>query len=352
MKRVVLSVAAVALSAGMAQAADLIMQAPVIDNIVYASEVPPELYFSVEALALWRSSTDTVLWEDFDSSELISTRDIAGLGMGFGARFAVGGPIADEFGWQIAGLWAGPFSSEGNSIGTSDDLLNPIYSDPPTTGNYTFLNADDAFAMAFTESSSVGGLEASATFDMGEFRFLLGPRWIRYQASLGTVVYLDDDDFDGITDNIDRVDISSTNNLIGVQVGVEGMFPLFDDVSIGGRAAVGLYANHATLDRSYSADNGAAASPFTTASVSDSSSATGFAQSVELSPKVALAVTPNIDVSLGAMLLFLNGVDEPGTHLAGIGEDDGDDTALAADTPSFGNGVHFAGITLGVHGRF
>lgn len=68
-----------------------------------------------------------------------------------------------------------------------------------------------------------------------------------------------------------------------------------------------------------------------------------------------MAVTDNLDISLGAMLLFLNGVDEPGSHYAGIGEDDGSGpppTGLASDAPSLTNGVHFTSLTLGLHDRF
>ena len=349
MRRLLLSTAALAFGASVAQAADLITYAPpVVDNTAYAAETPSDFYFSAEALALWRSSTDTELWEDEGTLSLTSTRDIEGLGMGFGAKFTAGGPITDAFGWQVSGFWAGSFSSSGTSISPTEEL-NAIYTGNVTPGNHFFDNSQDAYALTFTESSSVGGLEASATYEMDGFRLLVGPRWIRYQSSLGTVVYDEEDDFLGADNGIDRVDITSTNNLIGVQAGIEGMYPLAGAISIGGRAAVGLYVNNATLERTFTADNGN--TPFNTDTVSSTTSTSGFAQSVELSPKVVMAVTENLDISLGGTLLYLNGVDEPGTHLAGIGEDDGTGE-LAADTPSLTNGVHFAGLTLGVQGRF
>lgn len=127
------------------------------------------------------------------------------------------------------------------------------------------------------------------------------------------------------------------------------MVPLADAISIGGRASLGIYANRATLDRSYSADNDQ--SPFATDAVSATSTATGFAASVETSPRVELAVTESIDVSLGATVLYLNGVDEPGTHFAGIGAPGGGG-GLASDSPSLTNTVHFAGVTVGLHGTF
>ena len=227
--------------------------------------------------------------------------------------------------------------------------MDAVYDDDVTPGNLHFSNSDTAYAMTMTENSSVGGLEASATYDMGAVRFLVGPRWIRYQSSLGTVVYDDENSFIGLGDDIDRVHISSTNDLFGVQAGIEGMFPVTDMISIGGRATVGIYANHATLDRHYSADD--TSSPFNTQSVSGSSSETGFAQSFEISPRVELAVSDNSSISIGGIFLMLNGVDEPGTHYAQIGADDTTGN-LAADSPVLNNGVHFAGLTLGVHGHF
>jgi hypothetical protein len=349
MKKLVLSVAVLALGATGAQAADLIIDSPVIDSTTYAVETPSEFYFSVEALALWRSSTDTELFLNDATVLLTTTRDLAGLGMGYGMRFSAGGPIADQFGWQVAGFWAGNFSSTGASLDPSEDI-QAIYAGTATPGNLGFPNSEDSYAMTFTESSSIGGLEASATFELGnDLRFFVGPRWLRYQASLVTAAFDDSTDFAGLDDDIDRVDISSTNDLFGVQLGVEGMVPLFDAVSIGGRAAVGLYANNATLDRTFSADDGE--TPFILNPESNTSSVVGFAQSLELSPKVAFAVTDGLDISLGATLLYLNGVDEPGTHLTGIGAV-GVGGAMAADTPTLTNGVHFAGLTLGLNGRF
>jgi hypothetical protein len=128
------------------------------------------------------------------------------------------------------------------------------------------------------------------------------------------------------------------------------MFPVFDTVSFGGRAAAGVYVNYSALSRTSTTDE-PGLSPFGADSVTSNSSATGFATSVELSPKVALSVTDDLEVSLGGTFLWLNGVDEPGSHYQGIGEDD-TSGELAADTPRFNNGVYFGGLTVGVQGRF
>jgi hypothetical protein len=300
-------------------------------------------------MALWRSSTDTELYDT--GTALVSTRDIAGLGMGYGARFTVGGPIVDQFGWQVGGFWGGSFSSSGTVIDDNEDI-DAVYDNNGGPGNLSFAPADSAYAATFSESSSVGGLEASGTYAVVDgVKLFFGPRWIRYQAALNTAFFEEQADFEGTTNRIHRVAISSTNDLLGVQAGVEAMFPVFDNVSFGGRAAAGVYMNYSTLSRTVRTDDPGNLAPFGVASVTSTSSATGFATSVELSPKVALAVTDNLEVSLGGTFLWLNGVDEPGPHYQGIGVDDGSGN-MAADTPRFNNGVNFAGITVGLQGRF
>lgn len=228
--------------------------------------------------------------------------------------------------------------------------FHSTYTDAVTPGNLFFESSDNAYALRQTETSALISGEVNATFESANYGFFFGPKIYRYSSALRTDVYDEQDDYDGLDDDIDTVDISSTNTLVGAHLGISGMYDLNDWVSIGGRAAIGLYTNFSALDRSYS-DHGSGYSAFATSSVSSSSNTTGFAQSLELSPKVDVALTNNLDLTMGATFLYLNGVDEPGQHYEGIGGDNGLGT-LAADTPSTKNGVGFSGLSLGLKGRF
>jgi len=319
--------------------------------MMYASDVPSDFYFSLEAVAMGRSGTDTELYFDATSTSNVSTRDLAAsLGWGGGMKFSVGGNIDGAWGFDLSGLGVGSFTASALLEHSNDDI-NAIYSDTVTAGNLDFSNSEDAHAIRLSESSELASIEASATYDMGGFKLFFGPRLLRYQASLGTIIYDELGDLQGTDNGIDTVNISSTNTLVGAQIGVSGMYALNDTFSVGGKAALGLYANYSTLNRSYN-DGGSGNSPFTAGgAVSSTSSATGFAQSIEISPRINVALTDNLDLTLGTTWLWLNGVDEPGTHYTGIGAAGGGG-GLAADSPTFANGVNFGGVTAGLHGQF
>jgi hypothetical protein len=331
-----------------ASAASLIVQP--VPPVMYASELPSDLYFSFEAIAMGRSGTNTVLGQDNSTGPFLnfSTRDLAAIGFGGGAKFIVGGKLQDGWGFEMGGLVAGGFSSSGQRISVGGQLFG-AYSTAVTNANLVFNNAENAYAVTFTESSSLASFEASATYGTDGFGVFFGPKLISYKSSLGTAYFDDLNDFAGTDDQVDRINISSSNTLIGAQLGVVGMYDINEMFSVGGRAAVGLYANNAVLDRTYRA--GVNQFPFTTASQSSSASSTAFAQSVEISPKVDIALTSSLDFTLGATWLYLNGVDEPGKHYVGMGVNNGANT-LAADAPTFSNGVNFAGVSAGLHGKF
>lgn len=336
----------VAVAVGTTSAEDL-----VLPDAMYASELPSQFYFEAEAVALWRSGGDTELWGDNSTFDLVSTRDLGELSAGTGLRVTGGGAISGQLGWQVGGFWAGTFSAASTTVYPSSGRIRAWYDPLITPGNLAFSNSNDANAFSVEESSSIGGLEASATWDLDGVRLSAGPRWIHYEAALGTVAYDNMDSYNGIASNIDRMDIASVNDLLGLQVGLEGMWPVFERVSVGGRASLGIYANNATLDRTYAADDGS--SPFTSSTVSDTSTATAWAASLELAPEVRLALTEAIDLSFGATLLYLTGVDEPGTHFAAMGGDDGiGGIGLAEDGPSLTEGISFSGFRAGLHGHF
>ncbi len=343
MKRIYLSAALVALSTASAFA-------QAVPSSLYASDVPNDFHFSLEAMAIGKSQTNTPIAFDSVDSAFVGTRDILKSSHAGGLRFTFGKEIDGVWGIELHGMGSTGFGSTGLYI-DDNELLDAAYDTGGTAGNLFFSSSNSAYAVRVTESGSLGSLGANATYRLDEnFNLTFGPRVLRYQSGLRTMFYDEDDDLAGTDDGIDIVDINSTNTLVGTQIGVAGMLPLNDMVKLGGSAAVGLYANYATLNRSYS-DNGYGSSPFNTGSVSSNTTAVGFAQTVEISPKVDVALNDNLALTLGGTLLWVNGLDEPGTHYAGMGVDDGTGN-LAADTPRFGSSALFAGVTAGLKGTF
>jgi len=309
-----------------------------------------DVQFTMEALYMSRSALpNTLLGHDFGGGGTDVTTDgiSSALSAAPGARFGLSGDVMGSWGFDAGAFFSGSFGRTGSFEDPGEDLYSQ-YTPVQTPGNLFFDNSDQAEFVRSTENSFVGGGELNTTYDLGGLKLLFGPRSIYYSSSLSTYVADDTGALHGGTGN-DWVDISSNNLLLGGQLGIEGMFQANETFSFGGRATVGLYANVASLDRSYRADD--AGSPFSIQSVTATSHATGLAESIELSPKVAIAIAPKLDLTFGATLLMLNGVDEPGQHYAGIGAPGGGG-GLAGDPPAFHNGVNFAGLTVGVQGHF
>jgi len=324
-----------------AHAADLIIEPSSIEKDVIAA--PPAVTISLEALALWRwSDDDVVLGYNQTIDDLYTLDDTVDDSVGAGARLGIEFGIGDGWGFGLSGFYAG--SSQSGEIGSGTENLSTAYTANYDSDNLEFANSEDAFNMLVDRDWSLAGVDASASYALSDdFKVTFGPSWLRYANSLHTTVY----DEENTPYYIDDVNIESTNDLFGAKVGLEGMFAVTDAISFGGRVAVGAYYASQTLDRSYESLGGYD-SPFGTNYVDDSATADGFATSVEVSPKVALAVTDNVSLSLGGTFLWINGIDEATEHFGHLASDS---SGLAADTPN-STGVSFGGVTLGLAGKF
>lgn len=324
-----------------AHAADLIVEPSSIEKDVIAAT--PAVTISLEALALWRwSDGDVALGFNQTTDDTYTLDNTVDDGVGAGARLGIEFGLDNGWGFGISGLYAG--SSQSGEIGSGAEDLSAAYTRNFDPDNLRFDNSEDAFNMLVDQDWSLAGVDASASYALSDdFKVTFGPSWLRYANSLHTTVY----DEENTTSYIDDVNIESTNDLFGAKVGLEGMVAVTDAISLGGRVAVGAYYASQTLDRSYEATGGSG-SPFLTDYVEDSATADGFATSVEVSPKVALAVTDNVSLSLGGTFLWINGIDEAADHFGHLASDD---SGLAADTPN-STGVSFGGVTLGLTGKF
>lgn len=322
-----------------ARAADLPMS-PVEQQAVEASST---VTITIEALALKRWSDDVLLSYIADSDWELSTDDLAedyALGAAGSLSLSLGG------GWGVAlsGLYASG-SGSGELI-SGGQQLGATYSDDYSPGNLEFENSEVAFSMNADQQWTLAGVNVAATFDLGQHvKLSVGPAWLHYANSLHSNVL----DEENTSNYIDDVTITSTNDLYGGVVGLEATLPVTDTISIGGRIAGGVYLAHKALDRTYESQGGFD-SPFDSDLEQASSSVDEVATSVEFSPKVALAVSPNLSLSLGGTFLWLNGVDEASSHFQSIGTDDS--SGDLADEDPASTAVQFGGLTLGLTGTF
>jgi hypothetical protein len=321
------------------RAADLPMS-PVEQQVVEASST---VTITIEALAFKRWTDDVLLSYIADSDWELSTDDLAedyAPGLAASLYFAMDG----GWGVRLAGLYASG-SGAGEMI-SGGEQLGATYSDSYNPDNLVFQNSEGAFSMNADQQWSLAGVNASATIDLGAgAKVTVGPAWLRYANALHSTVV----ETEGDADNVDAVDISSTNDLFGGVVGLEAMLPVGDALTVGGRIAGGVYAAHKVLDRSYEAV-GLIDSPYVSDLMTDNSSSDGIATSIEIAPRAALAISPNISLTLGGSFIWINGIDESADHFQSLGTDNGPG-AIAEESPG-STSVTFGGVSLGLTGTF
>lgn len=310
--------------------------------------------FTMEALYMSRSAATNMflLHDDNLGTDVYSDGVATPFSMAPGGRFGMSADISGPWGVETDALFSGMFTRSGSYFDQSSDNLQLAYTGDVTTGYYDYDNSEDAQVLLFNEQSFLGSGEVNATYDLGGMKLLFGPRSIYYSSTFSSRVADDLSAYNLTSTGNDYIDITSANLLVGGQIGIEGMFKANDTFSFGGRATAGLYANFATLDRNYRADD-AFSSPYSGAlnPAHQIGTAMGLAESLELSPKVAVAITPKLDLTFGATAILLNGVDEARNHWATMGVQDGNG-AIASEAPAFHDGVNFGGVSIGLKGHF
>src|SRR5262249_49840182 len=108
---------------------------------------------------------------------------------------------------------------------------------------------------------------------------------------------------------VQHLDLELINNLVGVQLGAAARFPVGQTVSVGARAAIGLFANLVERQRIFQELQ--TGSEFT---LKDNKTWTRFSQAVEAAVDVAWEFMPNWVVSLGYQMLLLNDVSVAPSH--------------------------------------
>lgn len=268
--------------------------------------------FTLEGIALTR--------DDFENDNLIRTTagdpivfandlDIEWTG---GARAT----LESEFwghDWQLSAFFVAPEKSHDQFGDVSGTFL--------FNSEYTYF--DDLNADGNSRSAEIFGVETQWETWGAEFNWvkglmsglngILGVRYINFRDKLVTITFDEVNDFLGTDNDIDRVSITATNNLAGIQIGLEGEWNLFQDLNFGASLKGGVAANFAMRHRSFSSDNNILNLR------SDSIDETGFAQFAEFNPTLTFKFNESASLVVGGNVLWLNDISEASPHYATAG---------------------------------
>ena len=210
--------------------------------------------------------------------------------------------------WQASAFGAVPFNEHafvsdldfggvgGDNTSTTyavfDEVGVPDGDDPE---NSEFLHALDLDLQANLWGASFDWLRP-----IGKMDFVFGVRFIHYGEELRLVAF---DSAVQLAGNIgDRIAISVDNDMLGLQAGFQGMWNIWSFVAIGGNVKGGLAANFVDRSRSFSADNGDLVIPDFT----DNLDGTGFAQFVEVNPRIDIVLGQSETLTIAGTALWIN----------------------------------------------
>ncbi len=228
-----------------------------------------------------------------------------------------------------------------NATYDDDAHLNP-------GADVTTSNSDDLFALQIEIETNVGGAEGNYIYsvpieksnlieDVGLFA---GARFYYFKEKLNSIAFDGPNDFAGTDNDIDRVNIESSNFLVGPQIGIEASMKPNDYLSLGGRVFGGLFANFIERKKAFSSDDLGAANL-----ISDTQSGVAFSQAVGAAPRLAVRLLDQYGIqgylTVSGMILWMNGVSAAAEYYSTV--TDRADTKIRDD-----ENVLFYGGTVGL----
>jgi hypothetical protein len=273
----------------------------------------------------------------FSSDEL--DNDIAG-----GLRTTFSGRLFDNP-IEFSGLFIAPFVGEitksgfsqsaGNRTNTTyHEDLNPA-ADIATGGS----DSDRIYGLSIKHQTHLFGAEANLTGAFGMPGLLFGARGLYFGERLASVSYDNANSLPDVnTDNErDRTSTRVDNYMLGLQIGLQGMYEIAPGFSLGGSVKAGLYNNHMERHRTFNRDISGAASN----TMGDSISGDQLSQVVEVNPRLSVDLAPGVQLTAAGWFLWANNVSEALPHFSSAADRD--------DTDLRGNGdVYFYGGSLGL----
>jgi hypothetical protein len=279
-------------------------------------------YFMIEGLYLEKDDGDTLALTAPDGAGVFNliTDDVIELDGTGGAR-ATAQFVAFGHTWQASAFGVVSYDQDffvsnldvpGNN--TSTTYAEFVGGTDPSV-NEPF-NSDQLHALDLNLEAELWGAEFSWVKNLESYGFknvdlLVGVRYIHYGEDLGSVAFDESDDLPGgVFDNdIDSAFIGIDNDLVGLQVGLQGMWAVTSSISVGGSLKGGIAANFVDRERSYFGTGGGALPAF-----SDSHDDTGFAQFAEFNPRVDIALSETATLTIGGTVMWINETSRAASH--------------------------------------
>ncbi|THB65210.1 MAG: hypothetical protein D6E12_13160 [Desulfovibrio sp.] len=307
-----------------------------------------DLRIELEPLYLWRNSSseytmlyNTILpgsnvwpWRHFNTGQIQAPA-------GIGFQGDVTWQLSDFFAIQVGGFWTPEISTSGTQFDPNEPNgggTDAVYNRSPGNDLNTWAS-QGLQSLEYTFDSQIWGLEANLRGNLGDdlpwLELYLGYRYISYYEELGTVAYDDLDDYQGTDNEIDRVNIVSSNHLHGAQLGVDVEFELCEGLTVGTDAWVAAFRNLVSVSRDFRTDD----RPNNVRD--DSMSGANWAYGFGFSPELRYQPWDNVAFTLGGDFIHISNISMAGAYYKTVANLD-DDTLRPYD------GVVYMGAHAGI----
>lgn len=181
------------------------------------------------------------------------------------------------------------------------------------------FNSNEVHALDLHLEGDLWGAELSwvknlGGYGFGSFDLLVGVRYIHYGEDLVSIAFDEANDLSGADNDIDRAFIGIDNDLVGLQIGLQGMWNLTSNISLGGSLKGGIAANFVDRERSFSSDN------LNYPAYANSHDDTGFAQFAEFNPRLDIALSETATLTIGGTVLWINETSRAASHYATVAD--------------------------------
>lgn len=290
---------------------------------------------SLEGLYLFMADSNDIMLTAADNPSFdfvaISTADLDVNGAP-GGRLTVEAPAFGET-LRFSAMGFGAFGDQRSFTGL-EDATTPrntslVFIDDFNPGADVSATSDSELIEVLIVSRDMLLLSGDIAFstklyeaERSDVNLFVGPQVLYFEDDLRTLTYDDANDVAGTDNDLTDGDVRVRNRLAGLQLGVSGDLYSGGGVTLGGMLRGGLMANFVGVDTRYLERDDPDL-------LEKSFDDVGFAQYVEFSPRIGVAVSDSVELGLTGELLWINGISAAGDHFAGI--TDADLTSIDAD---------------------
>jgi hypothetical protein len=270
-------------------------------------------YFIIEGLYLEQDDGDTVpLTEPHGGGafNLVTDDPLEFDGTG-GARATAQFVAFGNNTWQVSAFGVASFDQDHfvSNLDVGGNNTDATYSNGASPSNSTELHALDLELEGELWGGEFSWVHNLSGYGWNSVDFLVGVRYLHYGEELTSIAFDEVGDLPGGggTD-VDRAFVGIDNDLVGLQIGLQGMWGLTSNVAIGGSLKGGVAANFVDRERSFVSDNGAFPA------YANSNDDTGFAQFAEFNPRLDIALSESATLTIGGTVLWINETSRATSH--------------------------------------